>query len=77
MAFVYQHIRLDNNEVFYIGIGINKYRPLSKYRRNKYWHNIVNKCGYKSEIIYNNLTWKDAIEFEKFLIKLYGRKDLG
>ena len=25
-AYVYQHIRLDTNEVFYVGIGTHKYK---------------------------------------------------
>lgn len=77
MAYVYEHRRLDTDEIFYIGIGINKHRCSSKNRRNKYWHNIVNKYGYSFKIIYDNLEWEDAVEFEKFLICLYGRKDLN
>ncbi len=37
MAIVYKHIRLDNDTVFYIGIGKNQKRPYSKNYRNKYW----------------------------------------
>lgn len=77
MAYVYLHRRLDTDEVFYIGIGKTKNRHSSKYRRNKYWNNIVNKSGFESEIIYNDLTWESALNFEIFLIQLYGRKDLG
>lgn len=73
---VYRHIRLDKNEVFYIGIGREK-RPYSKKDRNKYWHNIVNKSEYKIDILFDDLTWHEACEKEKEFIKLYGRKDLG
>jgi len=74
MAYVYQHRRIDNNSVFYIGIGSRKDRANSKHSRNAYWHNIVNKTEYKIEIIYNNLDKNSAIEFEKFLILLHGDK---
>jgi len=72
---VYRHIRLDINEVFYIGIG-NKKRPYKNIGRNKYWNNIVNKTDYNVEVIAKGLTWEDACELECFLIQEYGRKDL-
>jgi hypothetical protein len=75
---VYQHIRLDTNEIFYIGIGKTKKRCFSKFNRNKYWNNIVNKTAYKVEIIHNNLCcWELACYIETHLIQFYGRKDLG
>ncbi len=77
MAYVYKHIRPDNNEVFYIGIGIEKNRINSVRSRNKYWHNIVNKYGKVEEVIEENLTWDQACEREKFWIKFYGRKIYG
>ena len=76
MAIVYQHIRKDINEVFYIGIGKTKQRAYSK-DRTQYWHRIVNKHSYLVEIIKEDLTWEEACELEKTLIKKYGRKDLG
>ncbi len=74
--YVYRHIRLDTNKVFYIGIGSRKDRATSKQGRNNYWTNIVNKHGYKIEIIAENLEPDDAKELEIFLISLYGREDL-
>ena len=76
MAIVYKHIRLDSNLVFYIGIGKSNKRPYSKNHRNTYWHNIVNKHGYKIEIISENITWDEAKEMECRLILEYGRLDL-
>jgi hypothetical protein len=76
-AFVYRHITLDTNEVFYIGIGVVKRRSWSKNGRNRYWHNVVNKHGFKHEIVQENLTRETAKELEIFLIKNYGRRDLG
>jgi hypothetical protein len=76
MAVVYRHTRLDTNEVFYVGIGKNKKRSNSKFSRNPYWHSIVSKAGFISEVLYENVSWEDACELEEFLISLYGRKDL-
>lgn len=77
MIYVYKHIRKDNNEVFYIGIAKRKTRLSSSNNRNKYWHNVVNKCGYDVEIIEKGISWKEACEREKYWIKFYGRKDLN
>jgi hypothetical protein len=77
MAVVYQHIRKDTNEVFYVGIGKDVKRAYQKKSRNKYWNNIVNKAGYYVEIIYPNLEWKLACNMEQYLIEAYGRIDLG
>jgi len=77
MAIVYKHIRLDSNEIFYIGIGLDAKRAYSKQNRNNYWKNIVNKTDYIVEIIDNNLSWEDACKQEIKLIKYYGRIDLN
>lgn len=77
MAVIYRHTRLDNNEVFYIGIGISNKRPYEKSNRNKYWNNIVNKTEYEVEILKKDLLYDNAKELEKILISYYGRKDLG
>lgn len=71
---VYRHRRLDDDSVFYVGIG-NKVRPYTKSKRNSYWKNIVKKHGYYVEVLYENLKIEDAVELEIFLIDLYGRKD--
>ncbi len=78
MAYVYRHIRLDKNEVFYIGIGSDDYfyRAKSKKNRNKHWKNIVNNTDYKIEIILDNLTKEEACKKEIEFIKLYGRNNL-
>ena len=77
MAIVYQHIRLDTNEVFYIGIGKTEKRAYNKTNhRNNYWKNIINKTEYNVEILFNDLTWKEACQIEQYLIKYYGRKNL-
>lgn len=79
MAYVYSHTRLDTNEVFYIGIGStsNHQRAYIKANRKDYWKRIVNKYGYKVDIIEDNISLEEACEREKYYISLYGRKDLG
>lgn len=76
MAVVYSHTRLDNNTIFYIGIGKDYKRAYSKYSRNNYWKNIVSKTDYKIDILFDNLTWDEACKKEIELISFYGRKDI-
>lgn len=75
MAYVYQHVRLDKNEPFYIGVGTSPKRAYSKFARNNIWVKIVKKAGYKVEIVFDNISRKEALEKEKELIKKYGRID--
>ena len=77
MAVVYRHIRLDKNEVFYIGIGITDKRAYDKRKRNNYWNNITSKSKYRVDILFDDLTYQQAKEKEIEFIKFYGRKDLG
>lgn len=76
MTLVYRHRRLDNNQIFYVGISENKKRANNKTKRSDWWKKIVKKTNYKVEIIYENLTREDACELEIFLISLYGRRNL-
>lgn len=76
MAVVYTHTRLDNNKVFYVGIGSNNRRPYDKHRRSKHWHSVVKKCGYKIDITHKDICWEEACSIEKYLIAFYGRSDL-
>lgn len=83
--YVYLHIRLDLNEVFYVGMStINNegliysraYRS-SFEKRKTAWHNYARVCPYTVKIVKENLTKEDAFKLEMKLIKKYGRKDLG
>ena len=78
MAYIYRHIRLDKDEVFYIGIGsdLDYKRAYKNTQRSKYWMNIAN-LGYEVEIMLEDLTWEKACEKEKEFIRIYGRKDLN
>jgi hypothetical protein len=77
MAVVYRHIRLDKNEPFYIGIGEKENRAYKKHGRSSYWNRIVDKYGYRVEILFDDLTWEEAQEKEIEFISLYGRRDLN
>jgi len=78
MAYLYRHIRLDKNEVFYIGIGTDskgKYRrAYSKNQRNRMWHGIVNKTDYEVEIVLDDIPDDKIYEKEIEFISIYGRK---
>ena len=78
MAYVYSHIRLDKNEIFYIGIGSdNKYkRAYEKTRRNNIWNKIVAKTQYKVVLLNDNITYDEAKILEKKYILQYGRIDI-
>jgi hypothetical protein len=76
VACVYQHRRLDDNTIFYIGIGKNTSRAYSKKQRNKYWRNIVEKVGYGVDILISGCTIDYAKAVEIGMISDYGRADL-
>lgn len=75
MALVYRHRRLDNNQIFYIGVGADEKRAFQKRDRSIFWNRITSKTDYSVEIIQRNLSQEDAFELEIFLISLYGRRD--
>ena len=70
MFYVYQHLRLDNNIPFYVGKGC-KDRAFRIKRNNKGWNNIVNKVGFKVEIIKYFKDEDQAIKYEHELINSY------
>lgn len=90
MHYLYRHIRLDKNEVFYIGIGTVSKKDLQSindtvyYRRaflktirSNYWKNITNAYNYKVEIVLESDDYDFILKKEKEFIMLYGRKDLN
>lgn len=75
MFYVYQHLRKDTNVPFYIGKGC-KDRAWRKSRNNKGWNNIVNKVGFKVEILKYFDNENEAIKFEHEFIKEYRDKGI-
>jgi hypothetical protein len=64
MFYVYEHIRNDTNQCFYVGKG-TKSRCAETHNRNKYWKNVVKKAGgFSIEIVEKDLTNEQAIELE-------------
>jgi len=80
MFYLYRHIRLDKNTPFYIGIGKHRRnfhsyeRAHYKTNRTKHWKNIVNKAGYRVEIMLEVDSLELIMKKEKEFIALYGRK---
>ena len=81
--YVYQHIREDKNEIFYIGIGTRskqdlKYNSFSRastiHYDNSIWLKIVAKTKWKFEILFESDDRKEVEQMEIDLIAKYGRK---
>jgi hypothetical protein len=79
MAYLYRHIRIDNNVPFYVGIGSDEkfVRAYNKHRRSQKWFNIVAKTDYRVHIVLMDISLDEAKEKEIEFIKLYGRSDKG
>lgn len=80
MAYLYRHIRLDKNEVFYIGIGTtddNHKRAYDTVQRSDFWKRITSKSDYRVEIVIDDLTDEEVFKKEREFISIYGRKDLN
>jgi hypothetical protein len=74
---VYFHIVTIGNQpvVFYVGQGLSDRPHFS--RRNRFWHNFVNKHGpYEVIIDQDGLTHEEACELERKWIAWFGRRDL-
>jgi len=85
--YLYRHIRLDTNEVFYVGIGKkpkdyttikSEYkRAFNGYDRKALWKNIINKTDYEVEIVFESDDYDFIKQKEIEFIALYGRRDKG
>lgn len=87
--YLYQHVRLDDNSVFYIGIGTKpeKYATYKKEYsrayakgkndRSKFWHRITSKTGYRVEILMESDDYEVVKLLEVSLVTQYGRRNLG
>lgn len=84
--YLYRHVRLDKNEVFYIGIGSKSKKDMTQDRpsralnfkkRNRFWMSVYNKTKIEVEIVLESDDYDFIKQKEIEFIKLYGRKDLG
>lgn len=86
MAYVYIHIRKDNNQPFYVGVGgllsFDNYQRANAVNwkglrsRSEFWNNTSSKYGFIVDIVLDNCTKEEAFLEEQRLISLYGRQDL-
>jgi hypothetical protein len=74
--YVYGHYIPNNEEPFYIGMGIKK-RAYDRIKRSTWWKRYVEKHGLLIKILYENLSKEQAVDLEKELIKKYGRINIG
>lgn len=79
--YVYEHIRLDKNIVFYVGIGnkneFGRAYEFNFLKRSVFWKRIYQKTEIRVEIVKTGLNKFEASNLEKELIKKYGRYDLN
>lgn len=83
--YLYQHIRLDKNEVFYVGIGTQYYERYNYTRakakskdRNNIWNGITSRTDYKIEILFESNDYSFIKQKEIEVIAKYKRiKDGG
>lgn len=68
--YVYEWIRLDINEPFYVGKGCGD-RWRECYRKNKYFTNIINKVPCAVNILHDKLDEKTAFGLEVWYIREY------
>ena len=62
--YVYEHLKADTGEVFYVGKGCRK-RAKDKDNRSKYWSNIINKHGFKVRYVVKNVDEEFAFFVEE------------
>ncbi len=82
MYYVYRHIRLDTNEIFYIGIGtVNQegisfkaeyYRAFQQTKsRSNHWKNIIAISDYDVEIVFETDSIEEVMFVETELIAIF------
>lgn len=60
-GYLYRHVRIDTNEVFYIGISLDNrkdkfIRAYDKHKRSIFWKNITAKTVYRVDIVLKNIS---------------------
>ena len=65
--YVYEHIRLDTQQVFYVGKG-KLYRDRSEDGRNRWWEGVAEKHGWTWRRVHERLDNACAFTLEKLLI---------
>jgi len=73
--YVYQHLKADTGEIFYVGKGMGR-RAHDTYHRSKYWKNIVAKHGLTVEFLKVEITEPESLELEIATIDKYRKQGL-
>lgn len=73
--YVYNHVRADTNEIFYVGKGKGK-RAYQKANRNKEWKKITSKVDYSVNILVDKLHEDDALKIERFYQVNYNKENI-
>jgi NUMOD3 motif len=73
--YVYQHLKSDTREIFYVGKGMGR-RAHDSYHRSKYWKNIVAKHGVTVEFLRVDITEPESLELEIATIEKYRTQGL-
>ena len=68
--YVYQHVKPETGAPFYVGKGKGS-RATCRHNRNPHWQNIVNKHGFRVEIIFSGMDEEMAFLAETEVIDLY------
>jgi len=76
MAVVYIHMKPQNKEVYYVGIGNDVKRAYHFGSRSEIWKRHYNKYGVLVNVLCENIELKTAKEMEKWLIAYYGKARL-
>ena len=74
--YVYQHLKADTNDIFYVGKGIGR-RAFKKHGRSLYWQRVVNKHNIKIEYIAQNLDEELSFLCEQEAIDVYKRRGIN
>ena len=76
MAIVYTHMKPENKEIYYVGIGNKESRAYHKGSRSDIWKRHYNKYGLIVDILCKDISIEEAKNIEKYLISFYGKKQL-
>jgi hypothetical protein len=72
--YVYEHLSLKTNKPFYVGKGCRERAFKDGKTRSVYWNRIANKHGVLVNILFSNLTEKEAFDKEVEIIHEYKKK---
>jgi len=73
--YVYQHLKADSGEIFYVGKGMGR-RAYDSYHRSKYWKNIEAKHGVIVEFLKVDITEPESLKIEIATIEKYRKQGL-